>query len=632
MGKSRGIVGFLAGRIADSVLPQGSAHAYRRPGSGSGNDGDWHAGYWHPGYWHAGYWHAGSARLHREWVISVADTMTFRESVQWTREVFTQWRHWIRTHWRITLALSALAFVAAWAWNTYAMAVGLEGSAAPEGSRTPATADGHAHNALFWLILFTLISGVATYAWTRGWTAFRTDVASFPRRFTEALTTNRAGASAMLLWGTAVALVIATLISSAVSIMLGLALLALASSPFGVILSFALVRMWRGLCGIVAKKTGPRLDTMINPFMVMLGEGTGLLLDGVIGNWVFKLLFGVGCAVVSVALARGSPGPRTAAILISAGLVVTAQMVHVRGAWADDGGWSECVTPDGRPCTELDFFAGVLAWFRSDGAGHVLARGSIGAIAAAVGVLIGLGVGAAAASLARSTTGTRPRPRHAAADDQPWQFGYRSRGVRFDSPFDKSSPGRPPTEPPERRVPDPGVRPDQRIGPPRPVPEPQPEPPRPVPDPHPEPSRPLPDPELEPPRPVPDPEPQPQDPAPDLEPQPIPEPDPGSGYHGTVYRSSGYEPHAPDEGQIYHSASAGDHVPNPGVPPVPHPSASGVGNPWTNLDDLDDFLPDAPEREEPRRGKRKRADDDPPDPWQNRRPGSPRPPTPPRRP
>ncbi|SNY48520.1 hypothetical protein [Paractinoplanes atraurantiacus] len=540
----------------------------------------------------------------------MAETMSFQDSVRWTRDVFTQWRHWTRAHWRLTLLLSALAFLTGWAWNTYAMAVGLEGSEG-EGTKTITTADGHSLNALFWVILFTFVSGVITYAWTRGWTAFRADVAVLPRRFAEAMTQSRPGAFAMLLWGMAVALVIATLISSAAAIVLSLALLALATSPVGVILNFALVRVWRGLCGILAAKARPRLDAMVNPFMVMFGESIGLLLDGLIGNWVFKFLGGIFAALVSVTLARGSRMPGFAVILA---FVVAAQTLRVRGALADDGGWTECVTSDGRPCAGLGL-EGVLAWFQSDGATHVLVRSSIGAIAAALGALLGLGLGAAGASAALS----RATPRPSGPGDGLWP----------PRPF--PSPEPPITPPPEPRH---RAR-SQPSSPPRPQHHPQPEP-FPQPDHHRQPEpHPLPDHHRQPDH---DPPPEPRRPG-HLTPQPEPS-GLGGPDHGTVYRASTYDSGAADQGHVYRSASAPAPGPARGVHPIGppdfpppgqggHQAPAGRGNPW---DDLDDFLPDSPERQnQPPRRPRRRATEAPEDDGPQRPPHQPRPPTPPRR-
>ncbi|MFI5891453.1 hypothetical protein ACIA5D_15220 [Actinoplanes sp. NPDC051513] len=554
----------------------------------------------------------------------MAETISFRDSLRWTRDVLAQWRHWTRTHWKITLLLSVMAFLTGWVWNTYAMAVELEGSDVPADTRTTATADGHTLNAVFWLILFTLVSGLVTYAWTRGRAALQADVAALPRRFAEAMRTSRAGTLAMLLWGASVALVIATLIDSAVALALGLVLLALAATPVGVVLNFALIRIWRGLCGIIAPKAGARVAVMISPFLVMVGEGAGLAVDGLFGNWRIKALLGLAAAVVSVALARVAAPPRAATLLVVLATVVAWQVIRMRAAYADDGGWSECVTADGRTCSDLGLGA-VLAWLHSAGAGHVLLRGSIGATFAAIGTLLGLGIGVAlAGSLAAQAAGAGHTPRH--GGDQPrrrsWPAGPDHEDRSWPPP--QPDPAPPPATGRARPVPPP-AEPDRPAGPRsfadpgRPAdPSPPADPGRPAdPSPPADPGRPAdPSPPADPSRPA-DPSP-PADPSRPADPSPPADPsrpaDPSAPADpGRVYGSgtSGIG------GQIYQSTYSGFHVPErpPPDPVVPDPPATGTapvprhGNPWA---DLDDFLPDPPERQA--RHRRRDPDDDPPPP------------------
>jgi len=186
------------------------------------------------------------------------------------------------------------------------MAVDLDGSQVGPGTETTATADGHAGNGLFWLLLFSLAGGLVTYGWSRGWTNLRADMAALPRRFGEVMTKQPLRCLGDAAVGVSVSLVISTLISSAVSLALGLVLLALAATPVGVILNFALIRLWRGLCGIITPNIGARLAVMVSPFMVMVGEAQGLFLDWMLGGWLIGLLLGVGCAVVSVVLVRAT--------------------------------------------------------------------------------------------------------------------------------------------------------------------------------------------------------------------------------------------------------------------------------------------------------------------------------------
>jgi len=351
----------------------------------------------------------------------MSETMSVGASFAWTREVVRNWGRWTRSHLLMTLGLSALAFAIGWVWNTYIMAVSLEGSAVGPDTQTAATADGHTGNGLFWLLLFSLAGGLVTYAWSRGWRNFWADMAALPRRFGEGIASSPTGAFAMLLWGASVSLLISTLISSAVSLALGLVLLALAATPVGVILNFALIRLWRGLSGIVAPNAGPRLALMVSPLMVMLGEAFGLFLDWMIGGWLIGLALGVACAVMSVVLVRAVP-PRAAVVLVVVGAAVAWQVLRVRWAYADDGGWSECVTADGQPCSEAGLL-GILDWLRSAGAGHVVARGAVGGAFAGLGAVLGVGIGGALAGLAvaaaqTSTSGQASGPASGSADGQ----------------------------------------------------------------------------------------------------------------------------------------------------------------------------------------------------------------------
>ena len=327
----------------------------------------------------------------------MTESLSYRSSLNWTGQVFAQWGRWTRGHWRMTLVLSVAAFLVGWVWNTYIMAVDLGGSAVGPGTETAATAEGHTGNVVYWLLLFSLVGGLVSYGWSRGWRSFGSDIVSLPRRFGEAITRGPAAAVAMVLWGMSISLIISTLISSAVSGVLGLVLLTLAATPVGVVLNFALIRVWRGLVGVVAPNAGARLAGMLSPFMVMVGEALGLFVDWMVGAWLVGLILGIGCAVGSMLIVRGAPAPRAAALLVVGGAMVAMQAVQVRMAYADDGGWSECVSSDGSPCTGI---GGFFDWLSSPGADVVIAHGAVGGVAAAVGALLGVGLGAGMAGLA----------------------------------------------------------------------------------------------------------------------------------------------------------------------------------------------------------------------------------------
>jgi hypothetical protein len=318
----------------------------------------------------------------------------------YVRSVLGQWGHWTRKHLALTLLLSAAAFVLGWLWNTYIMAVDLEGSVIEPGQQTIATAQGQAGNGLFWLIFFSLLAGLITYGWQRGWRALFADLGAIPRTLAAALSASSGGAIALLLWGMSVSLIISTLISSAVSLALGVALLVLAASPLSVILNFALIRIWKGLCAIVAPQARHGSVLVVAPFMTMVGEALGLLADWLFNNWIIGLVVGVLCAVGSVLLSGKAwrPSTGTAALVLMA-VGVGAVVLRARGAWADDGGWQECATSSGEPCSQAGI-GGIFAWFGSEGSGVVMGHAAIGGASAGVGAAVGAGLGGAAAGLA----------------------------------------------------------------------------------------------------------------------------------------------------------------------------------------------------------------------------------------
>jgi hypothetical protein len=318
----------------------------------------------------------------------MTEPMSYRSSLMWTGQVLRQWGSWTRSHWRTTLLLSAAAFVVGWVWNMYVMAV--DGGSTVD-SDTASTAEGHTANILYWLLLFSLLAGLISYGWSRGWRNAGSDLLTLPRRFSEAIAHGPAPAFGMLFWGLGVSLIISTLISSAVSMVLGLLLLTLAATPVGVVLNFAVIRVWRGLCGIVAPTGEARLGGVVSPFMVMVGEAVGLLIAWMVSGWVFGLIAGMVCVVVSVLLVRAAPPPRMALLLLfMAGAVTAIQAWRIGYAYADDGGWSECS-------------CGIFDWFSSPGADVVIQRSTVGGVGAALGALLGAGVGAGAAGLASAS-------------------------------------------------------------------------------------------------------------------------------------------------------------------------------------------------------------------------------------
>jgi hypothetical protein len=185
---------------------------------------------------------------------------------------------------------------------------------------------------------------------------------------------------------------------------LGLVLLTLAATPLGTIINSVFIRIWKALTGVAAPSGGMGAVLVAAPFLIMLGEAAGLLLDWLFASWLLGLVLGAAAAVGSVLIGRRTtPSPGTApSVLIGLAFAVT-ELWPAR-AWADDGGWKECQTPDGVPCEDMGL-NGLYAWCSSEGAGAVIASGAMGGGFAGLGAAIGIGLGSVAASLAAGAQG-----------------------------------------------------------------------------------------------------------------------------------------------------------------------------------------------------------------------------------
>lgn len=327
------------------------------------------------------------------------DAISFGSALTWLGDVGRRWGRWVRTHLGMTILLGIAAFVVGWVWNTYLLAVELDGSNPGPGTETIATADGKPFNNVFWLLAFGLLSGLITYGRQRGLRNMFGDLAVLPRKFGQTMSQNARGSFAMLLWGMAVSLLVSIFIPSAVSLALALVLLILAATPLGTIINSALIKIWKALTGNDAPSEKMGAVLVAGPFLVMLGEASGLLLDWLFASLVLGLILGVGAAVGSVLLGRGASPSPTTTVGVLIGLSFALAELWPGRALADDGGWKECHTPDGVACSDLGP-GGLYAWCSSEGAGALIASGAMGGGFAGLGAAIGIGLGAVAAGLA----------------------------------------------------------------------------------------------------------------------------------------------------------------------------------------------------------------------------------------
>jgi hypothetical protein len=332
--------------------------------------------------------------------------------------------------------MSIAAFAFGWLWNTYIRAFAIDGHRADE-TQTISTATDRPFNALFWLLLFALLSGLISYGWQRGWRQLGADLASLPRQFAANLSTGKTAALSMVLSGVSLSLIIATVITPAVSLALGLVVLTLAATPVGVVINFALVRLWKALSGMAGPNEG---ILSAAPFMLMAGEGFGLVLDWVFDSWLIGLIAGILCAVLSLVIGRS--GGAVAAIVLFGG-TVTLSLLNSRYAFADDGGWSECQFSGG--CS--NFFD----WFSYEGASTVMATSTIGGLSAGAGTAIGAGLGSVAATVATTAAGTAVAGTTAAAASS--AIPTQGSPTQGSPPLDSPPQGSPPLDSPPQGSP-----------------------------------------------------------------------------------------------------------------------------------------------------------------------------------
>ena len=329
-----------------------------------------------------------------------------------TRALFHESWKWLRKNWIRTLVFSLLSFVIAWGWNVWIMARKLEGSVAEPGSSTTATAQGHTWNGVYWLLCTTILFGLITYGREKGFKNLLREFFTPPFTFFDNLVRRPRSTIAMGCWGAALALLVGSVVSNAVSGLLGLGFLLAAPTALAIVLNNVLIRGWTGIFSAMQPRLKHDAAALANPYAMMFGEAIGAL---------------IACARERGdrprrarvdphrRLVRGRRGRRrqSAAEPDAADPAPRYGHRHVEGAARhtrprDDGGWSECATANGDPCSSLSFFRGWWEWRKSAGADIVIRQGRVGGTFSALGCLLGclLGGGLAAVAAAFSSAST----------------------------------------------------------------------------------------------------------------------------------------------------------------------------------------------------------------------------------
>ncbi len=322
-----------------------------------------------------------------------------------TRVLFRESWRWLRKNWLRTLIFSVLSFLIAWAWNVWIMARKLEGSVADPGSETTATAQGKTWNGIYWLLCTTILFGLITYGREKGFKNLLREFFTPPFTFFENLFKRPRSAIAMACWGAALALLIGSVVSNAISGLLGLGFLLAAPTALAIVLNNVLIRAWIGAFSAAQPRLKSNATAAREPLRhdARRGDRRDPRVEDGRRRGADRPRAHPHRRVVRGRRDR----PRQSAcrtpipliLFVGAG-VVTWKVLRATPAHADDGGWLECATASGEPCSELGFFQGWWEWRKSAGADVVIRQARIGGSFSAFGAVIGCALGGGLAALA----------------------------------------------------------------------------------------------------------------------------------------------------------------------------------------------------------------------------------------
>ncbi|MER7584152.1 hypothetical protein [Kitasatospora sp. NPDC097691] len=313
-------------------------------------------------------------------------TATAPQTVPTLGEVARQVPRWLRENVWTAVTGAVVGGVIGYATNVFLIAVRYGGwRKVPHGA--PATSHGNFfQGALFWGLLTTVLFGVFGYWHAVGTTRFLADLRGLPRTLGALVRGDRA-AAVHLLWGAAVALLAAQVISPAAGAVLAIGVLAGAPTVLGSIVSTFLRRIWSAVVKQVAPTRRHRVTGVTGMTVGMLGSAVSLIVASLVTDSVVKYVLAGALALAAVLIGRtGTRPPATACVLL---LVGTALALHgftdALPAHADDGGSLECAGK---------------AWLSCTGSSTVLRYSAAGAVAAGAGGILGSFLGHLAGTLA----------------------------------------------------------------------------------------------------------------------------------------------------------------------------------------------------------------------------------------
>ena len=188
------------------------------------------------------------------------------------------------------------------------MARKLEGSVAEPGSSTTATAQGHTWNGIYWLLCTTILFGLITYGREKGFKNLLREFFTPPFTFFDNLVRRPRSAIAMGCWGAALALLVGSVVSNAISGLLGLGFLLAAPTALAIVLNNVLIRGWTGVFSAMQPRLKHNAAALANPYAMMFGEAIGALIAWRASGAIVPVVLALILIVVSFVVVAGGAG------------------------------------------------------------------------------------------------------------------------------------------------------------------------------------------------------------------------------------------------------------------------------------------------------------------------------------
>jgi hypothetical protein len=290
---------------------------------------------------------------------------------------------WLRGHPVNILTSVVVGGAFSYAWNVWLIAMLYRGShRVPVGA--PATGSRNfIYGGLFWALCGMLIFGLASYWHGVGTRRFFSELQGLPQALGGLIRRDHT-ARVHLLWGAALAMLLAVVLSPSLGLVLAIGLLTVAPGLIGSIVAAFLAQVWSRLMAPFSPTGRTKVGGLTGTTVGMIGSAAALVAAFLIHDTIIKLVAVAVLAALALALSRVEP-PSTGALLAALGaLFVLAWVANAANASADTGGSPDC------PCTAgLSCMADPAA----------LSNSLVGALAGGLGGLAGA-VGGALASAA----------------------------------------------------------------------------------------------------------------------------------------------------------------------------------------------------------------------------------------